>query len=259
MDMQKSKRNERPVEGQSSRSVSLSSAGIALVGDHSVDVLAHRAIENCFSVARQSNPDSVGAQWIPTDSIKPGDGKIFEPFDGIWCVPASPYRSTDGALFAIRYARENSVPFLGTCGGYQHALLEYARNVLGLEQAGHTELDSGTPLPLLEGMQCSLIEQTQPIFVTNDTFRLSYGGDSGVEGFHCSYGLNPNYEQVFAGTPLEIVARSKDGQARAFQLKGHPFFVGTQFQPERRVLEGSLHPIVESFFAHVQSRLQPTF
>jgi len=257
--MQMSMRNDQPPEGRSSRGFSSSSACIALVGDYSPDVVAHRAIEKCFELARRSNSCSPTPQWISTGSTGPGNAAIFEQFTGIWCVPASPYKNTDGALFAIQYARENCIPFLGTCGGYQHALLEYARNVLGLRQAGHTELDSATPLPLLERMQCPLIEQSQTILVTSDAFRLCYGGDSGDEGYHCSYGLNPNHEQVFAGTPLEIVARSKDGQARAFQLKGHPFFVGTQFQPERRAFAGVIHPLVESFFAHTQSKVRPTF
>jgi CTP synthase (UTP-ammonia lyase) len=219
------------------------------VGDFSPDVVAHRAIEKCFALVRGPGSHSVEPRWLATTAIDPGDERVFKPFSGIWCVPASPYLSTEGALWAITFARTHSVPFLGTCGGYQHALLEYARNVLGLSAAGHSELDPTTPLPLLDRMQCSLIEQSQTITITNAQFRSIYGADAGPEGFHCSYGLNPNYEQVFAGSSLEIVARSKEGHARAFLLKGHPFFVGTQFQPERRALAGSLHPLVSAFFS----------
>jgi CTP synthase (UTP-ammonia lyase) len=220
---------------------------IALVGDFSPDVVAHRAIEKCFALARKSGSCSLESVWTPTEHITPADERAFESFSGIWCVPASPYRNTEGALWAIQYARTRSIPFLGTCGGYQHALLEYARNVLDLKDAGHTELDPSVRLALLDRMQCSLIELSQKIVVINQEFLSIYGADSGVEGFHCSYGLNPAYEQVFAGTSLEIVARSQDDEARAFRLKGHPFFVGTQFQPERRALAGTIHPIVEGF------------
>ena len=65
----------------------------------------------------------------------------LEMFDGIWCVPGSPYANTDGALDAIRVARERRVPFLGTCGGFQHALLEYAGAVWGVPSPAHAELD----------------------------------------------------------------------------------------------------------------------
>jgi len=221
---------------------------IALVGDFNPNVVAHRAIEKCFTLHQQSGSQAVEAEWLATESVTPGEERIFATINGIWCVPASPYRSTDGALWAIQSARTKMIPFLGTCGGCQHAFLEYARNVLGLKTAGHTELDPSTPLPLLDRMQCSLIEQSQKIVVTSEEFREIYGRDSGMEGYHCSYGLSPNYEHVFAGTSLGIVARSEGGLARALQLKGHPFFVGTQFQPERRALNGSLHPLVEAFF-----------
>ena len=173
-------------------------------------------------------------------------------------MPASPYRNTNGALWAIQQARIHSIPFLGTCGGYQHALLEFARNVLGLNNAGHTEIDAATPLPLLDRMHCSLIEQSQKIIVTDDTFRTMYGADSGLEGFHCSYGLNPKHECVFAESAMRIAARAADGQARALRLEGHPFFIGTQFQPERQALAGSLHPLVEAFLsAAVAAGLRP--
>jgi CTP synthase (UTP-ammonia lyase) len=226
----------------------MSQLRIALVGDFRAEVVAHRAIEKCFSIAGQSNPQ-LEPQWLATEKIVPGNHQALEPFSGIWCVPASPYGNTDGALWAIEYARTHSVPFLGTCGGYQHALLEFARNVLGLKNSGHTELDPATSVPLLDRMQCSLIEQFQKIIVTDDKFRAIYGADSGLEGFHCSYGLNPNYERVFTGSAMKIAARAADGQARAFRLEGHRFFIGTQFQPERQALSGALHPLVQRFFS----------
>ena len=226
----------------------MSQARIALVGDFNPDVVAHRAIDKCFILARQSQPE-LEPHWLATESIVPGDARAFELFSAIWCVPASPYRNTDAALWAIQYARVHCVAFLGTCGGYQHALLEYARNVLGLKNSGHTELDPAAAMPLLHPMQCGLIEQSQKIAVTDKEFRSMYGGDSGLEGFRCSYGLNPKYEHVFAGSSMKIVARAQDGQARAFRLEGHPFFIGTQFQPERRALSGSLHPLVQAFLS----------
>jgi CTP synthase (UTP-ammonia lyase) len=229
---------------------------IALVGDFNPDVVAHRAIDRCFALARHPHSEAIAPEWISTDRIVLGDEAALQKFSGIWCTPASPYRNTEGALWAIQFARTHGVPFLGTCGGYQHALLEYARNVLGLAHAGHTELDPAASLPLLERMHCSLIETSQRVIITSDAFQLFYGDDSGVEGFHCSYGLNPNHDQVFNGTLLEIVARSEEGQPRAFQLTGHPFFVGTQFQPERQSLEGFIHPLVGSFFAHVRLQSQ---
>src|SRR5437879_340498 len=117
---------------------------IALVGDYSAAVVAHRAIEKCFTLAGGFEP-----VWVPTDTIRPGDERAFDSFRGIWCVPASPYRNMDGALYAIQCARTTPVPFLGTCGGFQHALIEYARNVLGLTNANHAETSPNAALPLV--------------------------------------------------------------------------------------------------------------
>jgi CTP synthase (UTP-ammonia lyase) len=188
--------------------------------------------------------------WIATQRIVPGDASAFGNFHGIWVAPGSPYQNTEGALWAITHARTSQTPFLGTCGGVQHALLEYARDVLGLKEADHAESNPGTAFPLLERMQCSLVEKSQKIVVMSGTqFGKLYKADSGLEDYHCSYGLNPRFEHLFHGTPLEIAARSEDGEVRAVALRGHPFFVGTLFQPERRALLGTLHPVVTAFFA----------
>ena len=223
-------------------------ARIALVGDFNSDVLAHQAIQRCFETAKESGLD-LEPVWTATETLRPFDEGALKQFSGIWCVPASPYRNTDGALWAIRFARTRGVLFLGTCGGYQHALLEYARNVLGLKEADHAEINEQARLPLLSRMQCALVEKSQKVMVTSaGRFREIYNADAGMEGYHCSYGLNPALEHLFNGSELEVVARAEDGEARAVMLRGHPFFVGTHFQPERAAMTGSLHPVVQAFF-----------
>src|SRR5262245_39920952 len=111
---------------------------IGLIGDHDPAVTAHRAIPRALELAAERLGVTVETEWIPTEEIE--NEERVSAFDGLWCVPASPYRSTEGALRAIRFAREQGRPFLGTCGGFQHALLEYARDVLGWSDAEHGEL-----------------------------------------------------------------------------------------------------------------------
>jgi CTP synthase (UTP-ammonia lyase) len=222
-------------------------ARIALVGDFSPEVVAHQAIERSFVLAIDSGMP-LEPVWLETEKIVAGDPAALHGFAGAWCVPASPYRNTAGALWAIQLAREKQAPFLGTCGGFQHALLEFARNALHLPEAGHAELDPETRLPLLDRLHCPLVEENQSIFAVKGTKFAELYGAEGVEGFHCSYGLNPKLEHLLAQSPLEIVARDAAGDARAFSLKGHPLFVGTLFQPERKALTGSLHPLVRHFF-----------
>ena len=225
-------------------------ARVAVVGDFDANKTAHRAIDACFRLAQASASLSVEGVWVATTTIVPGNESTFRDFKGIWVAPGSPYENTEGALWAITLARTRDIPFLGTCGGVQHALLEYARNVLGLKEAEHGEADPATDFPLLHRMQCSLVEKSQRIVVIDGTaFERLYGADSGLEDYHCSYGLNPRFEHLFHQQPLEIVARSEDGEVRAVALRGHPFFVGTLFQPERKGLTGTLHPVVQAFFA----------
>jgi CTP synthase (UTP-ammonia lyase) len=101
----------------------------------------------------------------------------LDEFDGIWCVPNSPYAYTDGALWAIEWARTRRVPFLGTCGGFQHALLEFARHVLGRDSAAHAELDPDATFPLIAPLACPLVEKSERIVPTGrGRFTQWYGG-----------------------------------------------------------------------------------
>ena len=95
---------------------------VGLIGDYDATVPAHRAIPIALGLAGDEVSVSVEYEWIPTDEIL--DTLRVIDFNGLWCVPASPYRSVEGALIAIRFARENQRPFLGTCGGFQHVIIE---------------------------------------------------------------------------------------------------------------------------------------
>ena len=165
-------------------------------------------------------------------------------------MPASPYQNATGALAAIRYARLSGLPYLGTCGGFQHALLEYAASCWGLDSPAHAESDPQATDPLIAPLSCPLVEVTGKLhFVAGTRLARAYGVESAVEGYHCSYGLNPIYEERLRNDPLQVAARDEAGSVRAVELTGHPFFVATLFQPERAALRGQAPPIVRSFLA----------
>jgi CTP synthase (UTP-ammonia lyase) len=219
-------------------------ARIALVGDCDPAVTAHQAIPLALELAARYHRTNVEAVWVHTSQM--GDAKTtLKMYDGVWCVPASPYANTQAALDAIRVARERAMPFLGTCGGFQHALLEYARNVLGLLDADHAETNPHASLQFISPLTCSLVEKEMEIVLAEGSLlRRSYGVPRIVEGYRCSYGPNPKYEQQLFAGPLRVTARDTDGEVRAAELSGHPFFVGTLFQPERKSLTGQLPPLV---------------
>jgi CTP synthase (UTP-ammonia lyase) len=206
-------------------------------------------MEASFALFEQLSPGLVDFRWIPTSSVAPGStADVLSEASALWCAPGSPYENTEGALEAIRHAREEGKPFFGTCGGFQHALMEYCANVLG-RSAVHQELTGDAVDPLIIKLSCSLAESgARVIAPAGSWYAKTVGASESMEEFNCNYGLSPAFEPFFAGSKMEFVARDEQGQVRAFQLAGHPFFVGTLFQPERRALGGELHPVVKAFF-----------
>ena len=223
---------------------------IGLIGDRNPDVTAHRAIPLALELAGAALGAEVAVTWFGTDAI---EGRVPESLghcDGIWCVPASPYRSEAGALSAIRYARETGRPFLGTCGGFQHALLEYARNVLGMTTAAHAETDPDAAELVITPLACELVEQRGTVILESGSrLEALHGATEIAETYHCRYGLSPAYQAKLAGSALRVVARDAAGEVRAMELRGHPFFCVTLYQPERAALAGHAHPLVNAFVA----------
>lgn len=218
---------------------------IALIGDYDPQVTAHQAIPVALGMAAEHTGLDVQFQWLATDRIN--DDTPFKEFDGFWCVPASPYRNEDGALRAIRFAREQQRPFLGTCGGFQYAVLEYARNVLGWRDAEHGETSPDATRALLTPLTCSLVEAIDSIhLVEGSLIAKAYESGEIREGYRCRYGVNPEFERALLSQQLCAVGHDSTGDLRAVELRGHPFFVATLFQPERAALKGLLPPLVSA-------------
>jgi CTP synthase (UTP-ammonia lyase) len=216
---------------------------IALVGEHDVGIRAHRAIPLALRLAGDALSVRVDFQWLATDRI--GDGTCLDRFDGIWCVAGSPYRDTEGALTAIRYAREQGVPFLGTCGGFQHALLEYARNYLGWAEAQHAESVPEAGSPLIAPLSCALLEAAGRVHLVSGTrIHELYGVLEITEEYLCRYGLDEAFREPLMSRRLRASGHDDAGEVRAIELQDHPFFLATLFQPERAALDGRLPPVV---------------
>lgn len=219
---------------------------IGLIGDYDATVPAHRAIPVALELAGDALALAIDFEWVPTEQID--SPSRVAGFDGLWCVPASPYRSMEGALLAIRSAREDRRCFLGTCGGFQHAVIEYARNVLGWRDAAHAETAPDADRPVIAPLACALVETTDVVrFVPGSRIAAAYACESSTEGYRCRYGLNPEFAQALLCGPLRAAASDASGEIRAVELDGHPFFVATLFQPERAALAGQLPPLVRAF------------
>lgn len=221
---------------------------IILLGERSDAVAAHPAIEAALTMARDAAAIDLAWKWLRTDTVGTDPRAALAGASGVWCTPGSPYASMPGALAAIRHARETRLPFMGTCGGFQHAVIEYARNVLNLREADHAETSPGAALPLISLLACSLVEQSGTVELRDGSrIRSAYGCEVIAERYHCRYGLKPDAEALLDDGDLCVSARDLAGEVRAIELRSHPFFVATLFQHERRALAGELPPLVRAF------------
>ena len=215
---------------------------IGLIGDYDADVTAHRAIPIALRLAAEQLSQPLSVDWLATDAMP--DAQALARFGAFWCVPASPYRSMDGALRAIRFAREQRVPFLGTCGGFQHAVIDYARRVLGWADAEHAETSPDAQRAVISALACSLIEVGGEVRMRPASrIAAAYGCATAIEGYHCGYGLNPAFVERLTVGPLRATAHDAQGAVRGVELDDHPFFVCTLFQPERAALRGVVPPL----------------
>lgn len=186
-------------------------------------------------------------EWLRTD-----EAHDYAKFDGLFCSPGSPYRSEAGALAGIRYARENGVPLLGTCGGFQHIVLEYARNVMGLAEAAHEENDphAAESNLFVSRLVCSLVGKTMTVMVEPGSLAgRCYGTQTAEEQYYCNFGLNPRWRERLG--PLRITGADQDGEPRIVELSDHPFLVGTLFVPQMRPGD---HPLIQGYLRAVEAR-----
>jgi CTP synthase (UTP-ammonia lyase) len=215
---------------------------IGLIGDYDETIKAHQAIPQAIARASEHISLPVEPYWIHSTAVREAE---LLGCDGVWCVPGSPYANMDGALAAIRWARERSVPFLGTCGGFQHAIIEYARTVLGLREADHAESNPNASLPVIAPLSCALRGASATVhFIQGSRVRAIYGEEGAVEGYQCGFGLNPEIQSRILAGSLAVAAVDDEGQVRAIEHTEHPFFLATLFQPELSALTGRTHPLV---------------
>lgn len=219
---------------------------IGLVGDRNPANRTHLATEEAFAEA----PAARGVEWLATERLSGTAALDLAGYAGFLITPGSPYRSMDGALTAIRYAREHQVPLLGTCGGFQHLILEFARHVLGRAGADHEETSPGAPDLAVTALACSLSGQTHPVRIVNGTRAAAiYGMEEALEPFYCSYGLNPDYRSLLEARGLVVSGVDRLGEVRIVELPAHPFFIGTLFVPQARHTRAKPHPLITAFLA----------
>lgn len=225
------------------------SVSIAILADYRADFEPHLKTDAALAHSARALGLIVESEWIATDEIQPS---IFDTHDGVLVAPGSPYRDMNRTLQAIRQARETRVPCLGTCGGFQHMVLEVARNVLGFADAQHAEYDPNASDLFISALECSLAGREMRISLVPGTkVAEAYGVASVRERYYCNFGVNPQRLEVLKNGPLKIVGSDTEGEVRVMELDDHPFFVATLFVPQARSSPDAPHPLVNAFLRSV--------
>jgi CTP synthase len=222
-------------------------AKIALLGDYSDRHTAHRAIPVALKLARDKSGADVAWEWVATRQISNAP-RDLAGYAGLWVVPASPYENTQGVFDAIRWAREGRLPFLGTCGGFQHMLIEFARNVAGITGADHSETNPGGTSLVVTHLSCSMAERRGGVhFAPGSLLGRAYPSPDADAEYNCNYGLNPAYRPALEAAGLVFTSWDDARDIRGAELPSNPFHAGVLFQPERAALRGVVPPLVLAF------------
>jgi CTP synthase (UTP-ammonia lyase) len=191
---------------------------------------------------------------MATERIETEFEIIISSYDGFLIAPGSPYKSMTGVLKIIEYARTHQIPTLGTCGGFQHMIIEFARNVLNITDADHAESNPFASRLVINPLTCSLKGQSLEIeIIQKGSLVYSIFKTSTItENYYCNFGLNPQYQEQIHQAGFSMVASDKLKEARIVELKDHPFFIGTLFVPQVNSSFEKPHPIVTALLNAMQ-------
>lgn len=222
---------------------------IGLIGEFNPEVEAHIAIPQALELASNDLASPFEAMWLTTSQLEQDTEQALAGYQALWFVPNTPYASMNGALQSLRYAREYNVPTLGTCGGCQYMIIEYARNVLGMLEADNAESNPTASIQLIIPLACSRTGLTTSTLLTpGSRVAALYGTNEITEQYGvCNYGPNAQFWPALEQGGMHVTGVDRDGDARIVEIEQHPFFIGTLFQPERSAFRKIVHPLVKAF------------
>ncbi|MCH6257554.1 hypothetical protein MLD52_13415 [Puniceicoccaceae bacterium K14] len=224
---------------------------ITIVGECDEGRLARSSIVPALGHAALAIGKKISCRWLASEQV---DDKILRESHGIFVAPGSPFEEVKGILDAIHFARTQEVPCLGTCGGFQRIVMEFAARELGLESIAHQELEPDAVDPFFSAMKCSLVGEEAVVNLIDNTFVSGiYGTNSVKEYFYCGYGIGNSYLPILEKSELAVSGFDTNGEARVVELTNHPFFVGTLFVPQVNSSHDSPHPLLVAFVKAISS------
>ena len=237
----------------------VSEVRIGVVGKYVELPDAYKSIAEAFVHAGAVNECKVRVRWISSESLNAENAEeLLRDLDGVLVAPGFGERGIPGKLATVRYARENGVPFLGICLGMQCAVVEFAQNVLHLSGANSSEFDEQATDPVI-----ALMEEQKDVVTKGGTMRLgayacklkkgslahaAYGTQRIDERHRHRYEFNNQYLKQFEDAGLVATGINPDNNlVEIMELRGHPWFLGTQFHPELKSTVQEPHPLFIDF------------
>jgi CTP synthase len=234
---------------------------IGLVGKYVELPDAYKSIIEAFIHAGAKNECKVRVEYIPSESIYPENvQEKLGHLQGVLVAPGFGSRGIEGKIEAIKYVRTNEIPFFGICLGMQCAVIEYGRNVLGLNNANTTEIDENSENPVI-----NMMEEQKKVTLKGGTMRLgaypcdikkgtkaytAYGKQHITERHRHRYEFNNIYLKQFEDAGMIASGINPESNlVEIIELKNHPFFVGGQFHPELKSTVANPHPLFVKFVA----------
>ena len=241
-------------------------ARIAIVGKYTTGNDAYISVQEALKHGGIANEAAVDIEWIEAESLTehPNLDSVFENIDGILVPGGFGYRGIEGMLVAVRYARENRIPYLGLCLGMQCLVVEFARHVANMKKANSTEVDENTPYPVID-----LMHEQRSVADLGATMRLghypcvlkentksynAYQQPIILERHRHRYELNNLYRSELESVGLCFSGLSPDESlVEIAEVIDHPWMVGSQFHPEFQSKPLAPHPLFREFIAAVLS------
>lgn len=232
---------------------------IALVGKYTALHDAYISVVEALKHGAVAHKAKVNIQWVDSETVTQDNaGEILKDAQGIIVPGGFGDRGTEGMIAAIRYARENKIPFLGLCLGMQLALVEFSRNVIGFKDAHSSELDPSTTHPVInlmpeqdgvEDIGGTLRLGSYPCVLSKDSAAYQlYGEETIHERHRHRYEVNNYYREDFLKHGMKLSGLSPDGRiVEMIEFPEHPWFVATQAHPEFKSRPNRPHPLFHGF------------
>ncbi len=220
---------------------------IALLGDYQPGYLPH---ERAMTSLTESWP-SVSCTWVPTADLVADAEVVLAGYSGIW-AGSGPYRNKAGILNGIRFAREQNLPFLGTCSGFGYTVLEFAQSQFGLTEVYHPAegvLLEAEQLFLHPLAVCGIGTHEITVRPLPNTLahRLYQTEEPVQEWSNCSYGIHPEQIERFAKLGLRVAADDETGEAKLLELSQNSLFLAMLYYPQLNATPAHPHPILTAF------------